>query len=125
MEKVLFEEGIFEFVSEEKCYVINSNKRNIKRTFVRRPPGVRAIIINNKDEILLSREYRYELELFDYRLPGGKVFDSLDEYKKSMANNNVLENAYKAVAKEVREEVGISVRKPVLYTTSYAGASVI
>lgn len=125
MEKVLFKEGIFEFVSEEKCYSVNGENRNIKRTFIRRPPGIRAIIINDKKEILLSKEYRYELESFDYRLPGGKVFDKLDDYKKSIENDTILENTYKTVAKEVKEEVGILTRNPILYTISHAGASII
>lgn len=125
MEKVLFKEGIFEFVSEEKSYNVNDENRNIKRTFVRRPPGIRAIIINDKNEILLSKEYRYELELFDYRLPGGKVFDNLDDYKNSIEQDTLLENVYKTVAKEVKEEVGISIKNPILYTTSHAGASVV
>ena len=125
MEKVLFKEGIFEFVSEEKSYSVYGEDRKIKRTFVRRPPGIRAIIVNDKKEILLSKEYRYELELFDYRLPGGKVFDNLDDYKKSMEQDTLLENVYKTVVKEVKEEVGISIKNPILYTTSHAGASVV
>lgn len=125
MEKVLFKEGIFEFVSEEKCYCVNDENRNIKRNFVRRPPGIRAIIVNDKKEILLSKEYRYELELFDYRLPGGKVFDNLEDYKKSIEYNTLLENVYKTVAKKVKEEVGVSIKNPILYTTSHAGASVV
>lgn len=125
MEKILFKEGIFEFVSEEKSYIINGEDKNIKRTFVRRPPGIRAIIVNDKNEILLSKEYRYELELFDYRLPGGKVFDNLDDYKKSIENNTILENVYKAATKEVKEEVGIAIKEPILYTISYAGSSVV
>lgn len=125
MEKVLFKEGIFELVNEEKCYSINGENKRIKRMFVRRPPGIRAIIVNDKNEILLSKEYRYELELFDYRLPGGKVFDKLDDYKKSIENNTILENTYKTVVKEVKEEVGILIRNPILYTISCDGASVV
>lgn len=125
MEKILFTEGIFEFVTEEKNYVIEGKERKIKRQFVRRPPGIRAIIINDKDEILLSKEYRYELETFDYRLPGGKVFDDLKDYKKSIQEDNVLENVYKTVAKEVKEEVGILIKNPTLYTVSHAGNSVV
>jgi len=41
------------------------------------------MIIRSLDDpakILLSREYRSELDRYDYRLPGGKVFDTLAEY---------------------------------------------
>ena len=124
MEKIVYENGIFEFVNEEKDYVINGETRTIKRSFVRRPPGIRAIIENDKNEILLSKEYRYELETFDYRLPGGKVFDNLEDYKKSIEDNTLLDYVYKTVAKEVKEEVGIEIKNPVLYHVSHAGASV-
>lgn len=125
MEKILFQEGIFEFISEEKNYNIKGEDKKIKRKFVRRPPGIRAIIINDKNEILLSKEYRYELECFDYRLPGGKVFDDLSDYKKAIEDNTILDNVYKTVAKEVKEEVGIEIRNPELYTISHAGSSVV
>ena len=124
MEKVLFKDGIFELVSEEKEYLIDGKKKNIKRKYVRRPPGVRAIIINNKNEILLSKEYRYEHECFDYRLPGGKVFDSIEEYNEKIKENNVLDYAYKQVIKETKEEVGILVSNPQVYTISRAGSSI-
>lgn len=125
MEKILFQEGIFEFVSEEKDYKIKNEPKKIKRKYVRRPPGVRAIIINTKGEILLSKEYRYELESFDYRLPGGKVFDDLNSYKTSLNNETILENAYKAVVKEVKEEIGFIASNPELYTISHAGSSIV
>lgn len=89
------------------------------------PPGVRAIIINKNNQILLSKEYRYELESFDYRLPGGKVFDDLDEYKKSIEEDTLLDNAYKAVEKEAKEEIGFTINNPIIYTISHAGASVV
>lgn len=125
MEKITYQEGIFEFVTEEKKYLIDGSEKNIIRKFVRRPPGIRAIIINDKNEILLSKEFRYELETFDYRLPGGKVFDNLEDYKKSITDDTVLENVYKTVEKEVKEEVGILVKNPKLYTVSHAGNSVV
>ena len=125
MEKILYENGIFEFINEEKTYTINGTNRNIKRSFVRRPPGIRAIIINNKNEILLSKEYRYELETFDYRLPGGKVFDNLEDYKESISNNTLLDSVYNTVAKEVKEEVGIKIKNPTLYHVSHAGSSIV
>lgn len=125
MEKILYQEGIFEFVSEEKDYKIKNAIKKVKRKYVRRPPGVRAIIINKKGEILLSKEYRYELEKFDYRLPGGKVFDDLNSYKSSLKNDTLLENAYKAVIKEVKEEIGFITSNPELYTISHAGSSIV
>lgn len=52
----------------------------------RRAPGVRLIIVK-EDKILLTREYRDEIKSFDYRLPGGKVFDKLSDYQKHQSEN--------------------------------------
>lgn len=92
---------------------------------VRRPPGIRALIVNENNQILLSREFRYELNDWDYRLPGGKVFDSLDDYKSALENDTVMENVLKTVPKEVLEEVGLVVRNPKLLKVSLDGAGVI
>lgn len=46
----------------------------------RRAPGVRVIVHDAKEQkVLLTREFRRELDAWDYRLPGGKVFDTLNE----------------------------------------------
>ena len=78
MEKSVFNNGFLEFLETEEEHTINNQKKIIKRKMVRRPPGVRALILNKNDnqKILLSKEFRYELDKWDYRLPGGKVFDT-------------------------------------------------
>ena len=125
MEKSLFNNGFFEFVQSEKEYDIDNNKKVIKRNFVRRPPGIRALIVDQKNKkILLSKEYRYELENWDYRLPGGKVFEGLESYKKAIKEGTVLEHVEKTVPKEVEEEVGLLVKNPKLLKVSNAGAGV-
>ena len=88
----------------------------------RRSPGVRALIVDN-DKILLSKEYREETQNYDYRLPGGKVFDSLEKYKQHI-NEDIKLFAEKAVIKEIREEVGLLARRPRLIKISKAGATV-
>lgn len=124
MEKVLLEHGLFELLEEEKEYLMDGEKIKKKRTYVKRPPGVRAILLNEKNEILLSKEYRYELESFDYRLPGGKVFDNYKDYKEAISKNNIENSCLTAVKKEVKEEVGIEVSNPVLYGITHAGSSI-
>lgn len=125
MEKSLFDNGFFEFVYSEKEYSIDGKKKTVKRNFVRRPPGIRALIVNKKDnKILLSKEYRYELENWDYRLPGGKVFENLADYKQALKEDNVLNQVEKTVPKEVEEEVGLIVKNPHLLKISKAGAGV-
>lgn len=126
MEKSLFDNGFFEFVETEDDFNIDGQIRKIKRNMVRRPPGIRALIVDKKEnKILLSKEFRYELNSWDYRLPGGKVFDSLEEYKKSLKRNDVLEHVEKTVPKEVLEEIGLIVKNPKLLKISKDGSGVI
>lgn len=88
----------------------------------RRSPGVRALIVSD-DKILLSREFRQEVGSYDFRLPGGKVFDKLQEYKNHLSED-LAPYASLAVVKEVKEEVGLVARNPKLLKVSKAGATV-
>ena len=125
-EESLFDNGFFEFIKTEEEYNIQGEKRIVNRSMVRRPPGIRAIIFDNKlQKILFSHEFRYELNSFDYRLPGGKVFDTLKDYQISIKEETVDEYVLKAVKREVREEVGIEVKNEQLYRVSRDGAGVI
>ena len=95
-----------------------------KKTFeiARRSPGVRALIVKD-GKILISREFRTEVGEYDYRLPGGKVFDSLEEYRLH-SNENIDGFAKEAVIKECYEEVGLKVKNPQLIKVSKAGATI-
>ena len=126
MEKSLFDNGFFEFIQTEEEFLIDGKLKTVKRNMVRRPPGIRALITDQQNhKILLSREFRYELNGWDYRLPGGKVFDSLDDYKKSILEDTVLDHVEQTVPKEVMEEVGLIVKIPKLLKVSHDGAGVI
>ncbi len=126
MEKVLYSKGIFELVETEEEFIIDSTTKTIKRLITRRPPGIRAIIINKiTKEILLSREFRYELNSWDYRLPGGKVFDSIEDFHDSLKKDNIDNYASKTVIKEVLEEVGLDIKNPRLIKKSPAGSSIV
>lgn len=93
---------------------------------IRRPPGIRALIVNKEEQkILFSKEFRYELNEWDYRLPGGKVFDSIEEYTQALSECNIDDYAYQTVAKETLEEVGLNIKNPKLIKISKDGASVI
>jgi ADP-ribose pyrophosphatase len=92
----------------------------------RRAPGVRVIIANHDDQtVLLTREYRHELEDWDFRLPGGKVFDTLTEYDafRTSGKDIVTAAARKAIA-ESSEEAGIIVNATKLHKISTLGATV-
>jgi ADP-ribose pyrophosphatase len=65
--------------------------------YVWRIDGTRSIVINESDQILLTREYRHELKDYDWRLPGGKL-DYVDE------------PVVKAASRELKEETGITAK---------------
>jgi ADP-ribose pyrophosphatase len=92
----------------------------------RRAPGVRLIIHNDETKsILLTKEFRRELNSWDYRLPGGKVFDSLDEYEIFRSKGGPVESAAeKKVIEEGLQETGLVIREPVLFRKSTLGATV-
>ena len=75
-----------------------------------RAPGSRIILVKDK-QILLSREKRSELGgQIDYRLPGGKVFDSNDTFQEFMnTGQDIVVESRHSIAKEALEEVGMVV----------------
>jgi 8-oxo-dGTP pyrophosphatase MutT (NUDIX family) len=93
-----------------------------------RAPGVRLLIETEKDNLkalLMTREVRREVGGVDYRLPGGKVFDSLsdlDIHRDSGADIDPLVQL--AAEKEGKEEAGISGGIYEALGISTAGASV-
>jgi len=92
----------------------------------RRAPGVRLIICDEANgKILLTKEYRQELGEWDYRLPGGKVFDSLEEYEAHRGSgDDIVEAAKKQAINEAQQEAGIEIASLDLYKKSVLGATV-
>lgn len=92
----------------------------------RRAPGVRLIISDKENKkILLTKEFRQELGGWDYRLPGGKVFDTLDEYEAHRAEgDDILPAAINKAKNEAEEEAGIEVHGLQLFKKSTLGATV-
>jgi len=91
-----------------------------------RAPGVRLIISDKEArKVLLTKEFRSELNDWDYRLPGGKVFDSLAEFDEFTASGADMADAArrKAVA-EGSEEAGINIKDTRLFKKSTLGATV-
>lgn len=75
--------------------------------------------------ILLTREFRPELEDHDYRLPGGKVFDTLEEYSDfSKLGGDVEQKATEKAVSEAKEETGYDISNPKLIAKSVLGATV-
>ncbi len=91
-----------------------------------RAPGVRVILDDQAaGKILLTREFRAELNDYDFRLPGGKVFDSLAEYETFRESGvDILESAVTKAVHEVREETGYDIGNPEFINKSTLGATV-
>lgn len=89
----------------------------------RRPPGVR-LIFERENTILLTKEFRGEHKVFDYRLPGGKVFDRIADMKAY--TGEMIEAAISAAVIEAQEECGMIVKKEdiELFSLSHCGATI-
>jgi len=92
----------------------------------RRAPGVRVIIVDRgARKVLLTKEFRQELNAHDYRLPGGKVFDSLMEYEAFRESARDIADAAAEKAKaEAAEEAGMAIEGVKLFKKSTLGATV-
>lgn len=92
----------------------------------RRAPGVRLIIADKSSQkVLLIREFRHEFNDWDYRLPGGKVFDTLEEYKQfRQSGEDVLLPAREKAVGEGLEEAGIILHEFELFQKSTLGATI-
>lgn len=114
-------------VAKGKLFELVQTEQPDGRVFevARRAPGVRLIIEDEENRILITKEYREELGAWDYRLPGGKVFDSLDEFEKHRASGvDILEPAKSQAIHEGREEAGIDIEELELFKKSVLGATV-
>ena len=93
-----------------------------------RAPGARIlaeVIENGVKKIVLTKEVRREADGIDYRLPGGKVFDSLDEYSAFVSSGaDIKAQALSKAKAEAKEEAGIVADSWEYLGVSTAGASV-
>jgi len=117
-EEIVYKGKIFEIVQK----LMVADDKEITFEIARRSPGVRLIIIKD-DKILISREFRDDLDLFDYRLPGGKVFDTQNEHE-TKSRDKTLPFAIKAAEKECVEETGLIAKNITHFTTSLTGSTV-
>lgn len=92
----------------------------------RRAPGVRMIVADrHKRQIMLTREHRREINDWDFRLPGGKVFDTLDELEAfRRTGQDMLGAATEKAKSETAEEAGIQIDDLKLFKKSTLGTTV-
>ncbi len=115
------EEIVFEGKIGEVVYFTQPDGRVFEQ--YRRPPGTRLIIVSPENKILITREHRAETGNVDYRLPGGKVYDTLEQYNQNRSGD-IKAAAVEGAVREAREECGIEIRDPKLITIAKAGATV-
>ena len=121
METITHKGTIIEVVQKE----VEKNGKKKVFEYARRSPGTR-LIIPKGDTVLLSKEFRNEINGYDYRLPGGKVFDTLREYNTSLHSGaDINESAKNAAIKEAKEEVGVDVKDLSFFHKSICGATVV
>jgi len=121
-EEIIFQGKIIELVHE--TYFSNGKEITLEKG--RRSPGTRLIIETPDGGFLISKEERPGFGL-DYRLPGGKVFNSLVEYneflERSKNPSEILEKAKGAAIGEAQEEAGILPTEIEPFCISHCGGS--
>lgn len=117
-----------EIVFRGKIFEVEQTTKPDGRVFelARRAPGVRLIVADRPNQkLLLTREFRSELNDWDYRLPGGKVFDTLDEYDTFRESGaDILRAAESKAVGEGAEEAGLVITGLKLFKKSTLGATV-
>lgn len=75
-----------------------------------RPPGVR-VMVTHVNAVLIVKERRGTNGLWDYRLPGGKVFDNLNDYEVARASStwDLASRVILAGQRELFEETTVQV----------------
>ncbi|MCX6824203.1 MAG: NUDIX domain-containing protein [candidate division SR1 bacterium] len=116
-EEIVFQGKIIEVVQQ----TVKIGDKELLREIAKRSPGVR-LIITDGDKILLTKEFRTEVNADDYRLPGGKVFDTLKEYNEH--RDDMEKYALIGVKRECEEETGLIPQNISLYHVSKVGATV-
>jgi len=89
-----------------------------------RPPGTRIIAINEKSLIYLQQEARAETDNPDWRLPGGKVLDTFEEYIPYLEEEIPTELILDAAQRELQEEAQITSNDLQIIHRSTSGSSV-
>lgn len=122
-EKIVFQGNIIEVIQQDHDV---GGEKIVTFEKARRAPGTRLIFVKDK-KVLLTKEYRSELKDYDYRLPGGKVFNKLTDYNEFLkTGKDIIVLAKEGAMLEASEEVGLLVDEEnlELFHTSICGATV-
>ena len=107
-----------------KRQLMKEPTREIEYEWAYRSPGTRGLIVKD-NKILITKEYRPSQESYDYRIPGGKVFETLKEYQEVLkkGKEHITHAAKERIIIECLEETGIIVNKLNHIHTSKCGAT--
>ena len=127
-EKIVYQGKIIEVVEQE--ILLGGKLKTFEKA--RRAPGTRTLVRSQSTgKYLLTKEFRHETQGYDYRLPGGKVFDRLEDYNHFLAttkfsSKDMLTEAKRGAIRELREEAGLRINPEQLQHiyTSVCGATV-
>lgn len=121
-EVIAYQGKIIEVVNQD----MSGDGKTIMFEWARRAPGVRLILVDlDKKVVLLTKEHRYELGADDYRLPGGKVFDTLEAYNQFLqGREEVIVPACEKATQEAKQEVGVELQNPEHYHTSVCASTI-
>lgn len=106
--------------------LVDTGSGYVEKIFERfaRPPGTRIIAVRDGN-IYLQKEHRLESNNeFDWRLPGGKVFDSFTEFRSFIGKEVPLDTVLSAGHRELHEEACLECETLTLLKRSTCGASV-
>lgn len=116
-EDIVFQWKIIEVVNQ----TVQIGEKEVIFEMAKRSPGVRLIICD-ETRFLITKEFRKELNDFDYRLPGGKVFNTLSEYNEK--KNDIETYALAAAKNECKEETWLIAEDIALHYISHAWATI-
>ena len=120
-EKIIFQGKTIEVVEQP----MQAGEKSFRLEFARRSPGSRLIVPTPDGNILLTKEYRAELKEYDFRLPGGKVIDTLSEYNAFLARGtDIKTEAKEAAVREAKEELGIIAKDIEFFALSRCGMTI-
>lgn len=97
----------------------------VEKTFEKyvRPPGCRIIAVKD-GKVYMQKEFRWEGEGFEWRLPGGKVVDSFAEFKKYLGKEVPNEIVIAAAQKELHEEAHLGAKNWSVFKKMICGTTV-
>ncbi len=88
-----------------------------------RAPGSRIIAVKDQ-KIYLQKEFRWEGEGYEWRLPGGKVVDSFADFKQYLGKTVPESVIIEAARKELQEEAHLDAKKFRLFKKMICGTTV-